>query len=266
MKTQKKKRTGTDRRSIHCCNKTQKASREYDLHVKPQSQQLDKIETGTIHHAINAAKKQQCNTVLIPAKITDNKTPTYRYNFKAAVTDGTENAQFTFFTNAGYKITGHPCTQLAQKYQGAGEFTVDDILDIYPAIKAPNTDTATSTSKLPTTEESTSRSKCIAETRPRDIIEEVAHTVVTTIPAHKSKTEEATQTKSLEQQKEDTSGNTQEKNKGTTAAIQTTPPPTLATTKEVAKSNVELGEEKRKATKRPLFQQPSDDPKKHKGD
>ncbi|GKE35937.1 nucleic acid-binding, OB-fold protein, partial [Tanacetum coccineum] len=47
--------------------------------------------------------------------------PTYRYNFKAAVTDGTENAQFTFFTNTGYKSTGHPCTQLAQKYQGTSQ-------------------------------------------------------------------------------------------------------------------------------------------------
>ncbi|GJY04881.1 DNA helicase [Tanacetum coccineum] len=36
--------------------------------------------------------------------------PTYRYNFKATVTDGSVTAQFTFFTNAGEKITGHPCS------------------------------------------------------------------------------------------------------------------------------------------------------------
>ncbi|GJQ89924.1 transcriptional corepressor LEUNIG_homolog isoform X1, partial [Tanacetum coccineum] len=51
----------------------------------------------------------------------------------------------------------------------AGKFTVDDILDIHPSIKSPNTGTP-----------------------PRGIIEEVAHTIVTTIAAHKSKTEEAT--------------------------------------------------------------------------
>ncbi|GJV80974.1 nucleic acid-binding, OB-fold protein [Tanacetum coccineum] len=44
--------------------------------------------------------------------------PTYRYNFKATVTDTTGNAQFTFFTHAGEKVTGHPCSKLMQKYKG----------------------------------------------------------------------------------------------------------------------------------------------------
>ncbi|GJY40835.1 nucleic acid-binding, OB-fold protein [Tanacetum coccineum] len=45
---------------------------------------------------------------------------TYRYNFKATTTDGPANAEFTFFTNAGEKITGHLCSQLAQKYKETG--------------------------------------------------------------------------------------------------------------------------------------------------
>ncbi|GJZ17270.1 nucleic acid-binding, OB-fold protein [Tanacetum coccineum] len=41
--------------------------------------------------------------------------PTYRYNFKAAVADGTATAELTFFTYVGQKITGHPCSHLMQK-------------------------------------------------------------------------------------------------------------------------------------------------------
>ncbi|GKC14690.1 hypothetical protein Tco_1011472, partial [Tanacetum coccineum] len=116
------------------------------------------------------------------------------YNFNAAVTDGTASAQFTFFTNTGEQFTGHPCLQLAEKYKGtsAGKFTVDDILDIHPSIKSPNTETA--------------------------------------------------------------------------PAIEATPRPTPGITKEVAKIDAELQREKRKNTKRPLFQRPSNDPKKHNGD
>ncbi|GKA89715.1 DNA helicase, partial [Tanacetum coccineum] len=43
--------------------------------------------------------------------------PTYRYNFKATVADGTATAEFTFFTAVGQKITGHPCSHLKQKYE-----------------------------------------------------------------------------------------------------------------------------------------------------
>ncbi|GJZ67944.1 DNA helicase [Tanacetum coccineum] len=46
---------------------------------------------------------------------------TYRYKFKATVTDGTTTAQFTFFTKAGERITGHPCSQVAQKYKETDE-------------------------------------------------------------------------------------------------------------------------------------------------
>ncbi|GJW42998.1 nucleic acid-binding, OB-fold protein [Tanacetum coccineum] len=44
---------------------------------------------------------------------------TYRYNFRAKVTDATTTAQFTFFTKAGEKIDGRPCSELAEKYRGA---------------------------------------------------------------------------------------------------------------------------------------------------
>ncbi|GJV96897.1 nucleic acid-binding, OB-fold protein [Tanacetum coccineum] len=43
--------------------------------------------------------------------------PTYRYNFKATVIDGTATAEFTFFTEVGQKITGHPCSHLMQKFE-----------------------------------------------------------------------------------------------------------------------------------------------------
>ncbi|GKE17681.1 nucleic acid-binding, OB-fold protein, partial [Tanacetum coccineum] len=94
---------------------------------------------------------------------------TYRYNFKGTSTDGTANVEFTFFTPVGDKVTSHPCSELAEKYKhqnrrqlhieirdiigkkhvfqihftastqkGTGEFTVDDILDKYPAIEGPS--------------------------------------------------------------------------------------------------------------------------------
>ncbi|GJV89430.1 DNA helicase [Tanacetum coccineum] len=117
---------------------------------------------------------------------------TYRYNFKATATDGTSTAQFTFFTNAGQKITGHPCSQLAQKYKetgdrqfpieivniigkkhifqirfapstkkGAGEFVAEDILDIETAVETHTTGTGTilATGSATSSKESTSIDK-----------------------------------------------------------------------------------------------------------
>ncbi|GJZ80252.1 DNA helicase [Tanacetum coccineum] len=43
---------------------------------------------------------------------------TYRYNFKATISHATATAYFTFFTKAGEKLTGHPCSELATKYKG----------------------------------------------------------------------------------------------------------------------------------------------------
>ncbi|GJV30357.1 DNA helicase [Tanacetum coccineum] len=102
----------------------------------------------------------------------EQEPPTYRYNFKVTVADGTATAEFTFFTAAGQKITGHPCSYLKQKYEptdtsqlpvemvntigekhifqiefdpstqkGAGRFIVNDILDINPPIEKRNTGT-----------------------------------------------------------------------------------------------------------------------------
>nr|GEU69740.1 retrovirus-related Pol polyprotein from transposon TNT 1-94 [Tanacetum cinerariifolium] len=45
------------------------------------------------------------------------KPPTYRYNFKATAAYGTATAEFTFFIDAGQKITGHPCSHLRQKFE-----------------------------------------------------------------------------------------------------------------------------------------------------
>ncbi|GJY89300.1 DNA helicase, partial [Tanacetum coccineum] len=61
--------------------------------------------------------------------------PTYRYVFKATVTDATANAHFTFFTPAGDKIH---FTFLTRK--GAGEFIVDSILDEPLAIEGSNSE------------------------------------------------------------------------------------------------------------------------------
>ncbi|GJU63072.1 RNA-directed DNA polymerase, eukaryota [Tanacetum coccineum] len=49
--------------------------------------------------------------------------PAYRYNFKAIVTDGTANVNFTFFTLAGDKVTS------SSTRKGSGDFAFDDILD-----------------------------------------------------------------------------------------------------------------------------------------
>ncbi|GJW25126.1 protochlorophyllide reductase-like protein [Tanacetum coccineum] len=82
-----------------------------------------------------------------------------------------------------------------------------------------------------------------------EIVEEVAHTIVTTIAAHKSKTKEAAQYK-----KEEPGGSTQDRNKETSPTIKPPTPSTSGITKEVAKIDVKLQEEKSKNTKRPLFQ------------
>ncbi|GJZ67649.1 nucleic acid-binding, OB-fold protein [Tanacetum coccineum] len=121
------------------------------------------------------------------------------YNFKATVTNSTTNAQFTFFTNAGEKITGHPCSELKEKYKGtyqqklpieivniigkkhifqiyfspsarkrAREFTVQDILDLKLPIETQNTVTEPlkTLSTSATTKESTSKEKDILDLQP----------------------------------------------------------------------------------------------------
>ncbi|GJW95982.1 nucleic acid-binding, OB-fold protein [Tanacetum coccineum] len=102
---------------------------------------------------------------------------TYRYKFKAAVTDGTATAQFTFFT----KICYAPSTQ-----RGAGAFIADDVLDIQLAIQ---TEDALTTSSATLSKETAGKEKHITGTPPHDLIKEVAHTIVSTIPAKKSDTE-----------------------------------------------------------------------------
>ncbi|GJV88534.1 DNA helicase [Tanacetum coccineum] len=142
---------------------------EYALHVKLQSHLLQKIEAGTIHPV---------------------EPLTYRYNFKATVSDGTVVAYFTFFTKAGDKITGSPCSKLVAKYksmdqrqlpielvniigktqifqiyftlfarQGSGQFTVVDILDIQPALETEQIGITLDVTTTEVTEESTSKGK-----------------------------------------------------------------------------------------------------------
>ncbi|GJY88374.1 DNA helicase [Tanacetum coccineum] len=146
---------------------------------------------------------------------------TYRYKFKAAVTDGTTTTQFTFFTKAGEKITGHPCSQVAQKYKetdeqrfpteivntigkrrifqiryapstqrGAAAFIADDVLDNQPTIQIEGAGTAVAASSATPSKETAGKEKHITGTPPYDLIEEVAHTIVSTIPAKKSDTEQ----------------------------------------------------------------------------
>ncbi|GKA81789.1 DNA helicase [Tanacetum coccineum] len=95
--------------------------------------------------------------------------PTYRYNFKATVTDATATAEFTFFTEVSEKITGHPCSHLMEKFEtidktqllvemvniigkkhifqiqfapstekGAGRFIINDVLDIKSRVEKTN--------------------------------------------------------------------------------------------------------------------------------
>ncbi|GJR36747.1 hypothetical protein Tco_1212431 [Tanacetum coccineum] len=65
----------------------------------------------------------------------------------------------------------------------AGEFTVVDVLDIQSAIETKNIGTSA------TTKESTEKDKSIPGTPPEDIVEQIAQTVVSTIPNQKSETE-----------------------------------------------------------------------------
>ncbi|GKC54819.1 nucleic acid-binding, OB-fold protein [Tanacetum coccineum] len=141
---------------------------------------------------------------------------TYRYNFKATVSDATAVAYFTFFTKAGEKIIGGPCSELVAKYKsmdqrqlpielvkiigktqifqihftpstrrGSGQFTVVDILDIQPALETEQTGITLDVNTTEVTEESTSKDKYKSGTPPREVIEEVAGVVVSTIPHQK---------------------------------------------------------------------------------
>ncbi|GJR58655.1 putative ribonuclease H-like domain-containing protein [Tanacetum coccineum] len=131
--------------------------------------------------------------------------PTYRYNFRAAVTDATATTQFTFFTNTGEKFTGHPCSELTQKYKGTTQQQLPtELVNIIGTILA--------TSSLATTEESTGKDrdipgatfstsssapandsnrkdKGIPRTPPHDIIEIILETIVSTIPRQKFETQ-----------------------------------------------------------------------------
>ncbi|GKA92198.1 DNA helicase [Tanacetum coccineum] len=115
---------------------------------------------------------------------------TYRYNFKATISDATAVAYFTFFTKAGEKITGGPCFDLVAKYKsmdhrqlpielvnfigktqifqihftpstrrGFGQFTVVDILDIQPALETKHTGITLDATTTEVIEESTSKGK-----------------------------------------------------------------------------------------------------------
>ncbi|GJT75982.1 nucleic acid-binding, OB-fold protein [Tanacetum coccineum] len=120
---------------------------------------------------------------------------TYRYNFKATVSDATAVAYFTFFTKAGEKIVGSPCSELVARYksmdqrqlpidlvniigktqifqihftpsarQGSGQFTVVDILDIQPALETEQTGITLDVTTTEVTEESTSKDKDKSDT------------------------------------------------------------------------------------------------------
>ncbi|GJR27119.1 nucleic acid-binding, OB-fold protein [Tanacetum coccineum] len=133
----------------------------------------------------------------------EQEPPTYRYNFKATVADGTATAEFTFFTAAGQKITGHPCSHLKEKYEttdtsqlpvemvnaigekhifqiefapstqkGAARFIVNDILDINPAAEKRNTgqmiNQSTSKDKSVATELATSTAPATIDSTNKD--------------------------------------------------------------------------------------------------
>ncbi|GJW67477.1 DNA helicase [Tanacetum coccineum] len=118
---------------------------------------------------------------------------TYMYKFKAAVTDGTATAQFTFFTKAGEKITDHPCSQIRyapSNQRGAAAFIAVDVLDTQPTIQTEGAGTAVAASSATPSKETAGKEKHITGTPPHDLIEEVAHTIVSTIPAKKSDTEQ----------------------------------------------------------------------------
>ncbi|GJV43475.1 DNA helicase [Tanacetum coccineum] len=97
--------------------------------------------------------------------------PTYRYIFKATVTDGTATAEFTFFTNAGQKITGN-----SDKLAPASTLTLDQ-----PGKKHEVPDTQIATSSSPAIKESGSKSNDMPGTPPIDVIETIAEKIVSTI-------------------------------------------------------------------------------------
>ncbi|GJT92833.1 DNA helicase [Tanacetum coccineum] len=125
-----------------------------------------------------------------------------RYNFKATIADGTTTVEFTCFTEAGQKITRRSCSDVMQKFEatdktqlpvelvntigknhifqiqfspntpkGAGQFIVNDVLDIQPAGEQENlglmthastskekgADTKLATSTVLTSQDSTSK-------------------------------------------------------------------------------------------------------------
>ncbi|GJW36332.1 DNA helicase [Tanacetum coccineum] len=153
-----------------------------------------------LHLAATPATHYYINPVIPEADQTRDA-----YNFKGIVTDGTADAQFTFFTPAGDKVAGHPCSELGHKYKeadprdipieilntkgrkhifqirfssstrkGPTDFIVDDVLD------KPD---------KPTISQSTSSSgKKAPGTPPHDVQDTVAETFVTATATDKNQT------------------------------------------------------------------------------
>nr|GEY63184.1 nucleic acid-binding, OB-fold protein [Tanacetum cinerariifolium] len=51
------------------------------------------------------------------SKLGPEPNPTYRYNFKAFITDHSATATFTFFTPNANILTGSDCSELIKKYE-----------------------------------------------------------------------------------------------------------------------------------------------------
>ncbi|GJZ45860.1 DNA helicase [Tanacetum coccineum] len=96
--------------------------------------------------------------------------PNLRYNFKATVIDGTATAEFTFFTEVGQKITGHPCSHLMQKFKATDktQLPIEMVNTISLMIneltsKDKGVDTELATSTALTTKDSTNEDKSMPE-------------------------------------------------------------------------------------------------------
>ncbi|GJV34362.1 nucleic acid-binding, OB-fold protein [Tanacetum coccineum] len=130
--------------------------------IQQNPETFQKIEAGTMHPVASAKKINESRRHLQLRRPWNTGTT----HLQATVSDATAVAYFTFFTKAGEKIVGSPCSKLVARYksmdqrqlpvdlvniigktqifqihftpsarQGSGQFMVVDILDIQPALE-----------------------------------------------------------------------------------------------------------------------------------
>ncbi|GJR59483.1 DNA helicase [Tanacetum coccineum] len=145
----------------------------YTATTKPDKlQALTRIEVGTTHHVVSAAKLQHTKMEHTSVNTTGNRTcqPTDHGQLPIKMVN-------IIGTKKDFQFHFAPSTQ-----KGAGQFIVDDILDIQPAFQNQNASTELATSLALPIDKSTSKNKGIPENCNAPIVTKTVNGKETVIP------------------------------------------------------------------------------------